>query len=230
MKSTLPIAIILCACSSTSDTRSNVNAEAFSNMVLDWNAIAENATIQVATQDPVVSAISLAIVHAAIYDAVNAIDGRFTRYAVIPHVPVTRDANQDAAAATAAHDMLLVLFPAQQATLDSAYVASMATITGRREPIDRGVAIGHDVAAQLTARRANDGRFANVPYMRTFGPGAWAPTPPGFVFPPVDIWVATSSGQPRLVRNSRAIPPTSGESIQPGCGPTQLGAWLRRLN
>src|SRR5260370_9320010 len=97
----------------------------------------------------------------------------------------------------------------------------MATTTGRREPIDRGVAIGHDLAAQLTARRANDGRFANVPYVRTFGPGAWAQTPPGFVFPPVDIWVATSSGQHDSYA-SRAVPPTSGGIIQPRCGATQL--------
>src|SRR5216117_3379298 len=76
------------------------------NMVLDWNDHATSAIIRVAAQPPARSTIRLAMVHVAIYDAVNAIEGYpFAKYAVTPHVVLP--ASAEAAAATAAHDMLV---------------------------------------------------------------------------------------------------------------------------
>src|ERR1041385_1743421 len=96
------------------------------DMVLEWNANAADAIVGVAGLRPERGLIRLAMVHIAIYDAVNAIDGYpFQAYASPP--TVISPASPDAATATAAHDMLVALFPAQQANLDARYASSLST-------------------------------------------------------------------------------------------------------
>ena len=78
--------------------------------VLDWNGHAANAIVAVAAMPPPRGLIRLAMVHVAIYDAVNAIEGYpFNPYAVRPNV--VTPASPEAATAAAAHDMLVALFP-----------------------------------------------------------------------------------------------------------------------
>src|SRR5215813_4167292 len=101
---------------------------ACADMVLDWNGHAANAIVAVAGQTPPRGAIRLALVHTAIYDAVNAIEGYpFHPYGVTPNV--VTPASPEAATAAAAHDVLVALFPNQQQELDAKYAASLATIT-----------------------------------------------------------------------------------------------------
>src|SRR5437762_11962184 len=95
--------------------------------VLDWNGHAANAIVADAAMPPPRGLIRLAMVHVAIYDAVNAIEGYpFTSYAARPNV--ITPASPEAATAAAAHDMLVALFPGQQADLDAKYAASLALI------------------------------------------------------------------------------------------------------
>jgi hypothetical protein len=87
--------------------------------VLDWNAIAVNT---IATGSPPrpgpVGFLDLAVVQAAVYDAVQAIDGKFKPY----HVQIPgASGSPEAATAKAAHDVLVQIFPAQAASLDTAY-------------------------------------------------------------------------------------------------------------
>src|SRR5688500_10169568 len=97
------------------------------DVVLDWNAHAARAIVTVGGQVPPRALIRLAMVHLAIYDAVNAIEGvPFESYASVPSVD--RPASAEAAAATAAHDVLVALFPAQMADLDAKYAASLAVL------------------------------------------------------------------------------------------------------
>src|SRR6185436_11501322 len=70
------------------------------DVVTDWNAI----TTATVTGSPPQQARFASITHAAVFDAVNAIDRRYTVYAVSP--PVTLPASQGAAAAAAAHGVL----------------------------------------------------------------------------------------------------------------------------
>ena len=85
---------------------------ALADSVLDWNAHAAQAIITVGGQVPPRALIRLAMVHLAIYDAVNAIEGQpFQSYASAPKV--ARPASADAAVAAAAHDVLVALFPGQ---------------------------------------------------------------------------------------------------------------------
>jgi hypothetical protein len=149
------------------------------DMVLEWNANAAGAIVGVAGLRPERGLIRLAMVHIAIYDAVNAIDGYpFQPYAIRP--TVISPASTDAATATAAHDMLVALFPAQQADLDAKYAASLSTIPDGSAKTN-GIAVGQQTAAGILALRANDGRDATVAYSPGSGPGMWVPTPPGFL-------------------------------------------------
>ena len=152
---------------------------AYADAVLDWNAYAARAIVTVGGQVPPRALIRLAMVHLAIYDAVNAIEGApFDGYASVPLVD--RPASPDAAAATAAYDVLVALFPLQARDLDATYAASLAAL-----PDDiaktHGIAVGHLAAAAILVARTQDGRDATVTYVPGSGPGVYVPTPPAFL-------------------------------------------------
>jgi hypothetical protein len=144
------------------------------DMVLEWNDITLQAFRTASTPPPIASR-ALAIVHTAIYDAVNAIDRTHDPYAV--DVLAAPSTSRDAAVAAAAHRALISLFPAQIATFDAALTASLATVPdGAAENL--GVALGMNVANQMLALRAGDGSATTVPYTPGTDPGDWRPTPP----------------------------------------------------
>jgi hypothetical protein len=146
------------------------------DMVIQWNDSVLDA-IRVDKTPPPKAARALAIVHTSVYDAVNAIDRTHKPYAVdVPALPGT---SAEAAVAAAAHRTLVSLFPAQAATFDTEFTASLATITdGSAET--NGVALGNLVADRILALRANDGSTAVVTYTPGSDPGDWIPTPPAF--------------------------------------------------
>jgi hypothetical protein len=156
-----------------------IPADQQTDMVLDWNAHAANVIVGVAGMRPERGLIRLAMVHLAIYDAVNAIKGYpYHQYGAEPNV--VAPASPEAATAAAAHDMLVALFPGQQTDLDAKYALSLAAIADG--PVKtNGIAVGQQTAAGILAMRANDGRDAVIPYTPGSGPGVWAPTPPGFL-------------------------------------------------
>src|SRR5690348_5941224 len=91
--------------------------------VLDWNEIALAA---VATSRSPDGARAMAMMHVAMFDAVNAIEQKYRPYAY--PAKGSKDALSDAAATTAAHAVLSKLFPDQAQTFDGAYAASLARI------------------------------------------------------------------------------------------------------
>ena len=117
--------------------------------------------------------------HAAIYDAVNAIDRTHTPYSV--HLTgVPRSASQDAAAAAAAHDVLITLYPHFQALLDAQLLQALAQIPDSPHKA-AGIGVGQTVADQILALRSNDGANANpIPYVFGNAPGDYQSTPPNF--------------------------------------------------
>jgi hypothetical protein len=143
--------------------------------VLDWNAIAVNTISTASPPRPgPVGFLDLAIVQAAVYDAVQAIDGKFKPY----HVQIPdASGSPEAAAAKAAHDVLVQIFPAQAASLDTAYRDYLASkgLAGDNP----GVAVGQAGAAGILALRANDGRVPNPlppPFTGDTATGVWRPT------------------------------------------------------
>src|ERR1700722_911896 len=150
------------------------------NQVVQWNknllVIVRTPGAQPATIHPTRS---FAIMHAAIYDAVNAIDGSHKPHLV--HLSgVSPNASQDAAAAQAAHDVLVSPYPTFQPTLDTELQDSLAQIPDGTEKTD-GVSIGVTVAAQILSQRSNDGsNAAPIPYVFGNAPGDYQSTPPNF--------------------------------------------------
>ena len=155
--------------------------------VTDWNGYASNAIVATAGQPPPSAVLSFAMVQGAVYDAVNAIDRGHRAY--LPQPPAPRSASTDAAAATAAYQVLLGLFPAQQATLTPLYETSLAGVTDSPPGAKAdGVAAGAAAAATMLAARKDDGRFG--PFTPVYGttPGTYRPTPPFFGLDPAP-WV-----------------------------------------
>src|SRR6185295_12261183 len=126
---------------------------------------------------------ALAAVHAAIHDALNAIDRRYQPYLVNVS---SAGASVDAAVATAAHDVLVKLSTAPN--VQPAYDAALAAITDGAAKT-AGIALGKLCAEAVLARLAIDGAAtASQPlYVSTKAPGDYdftpfnAPTPPGVV-------------------------------------------------
>src|ERR1700732_2495011 len=122
--------------------------------VVQWNrallAIVRTPGAQPATVHPTHS---FAIMHAAIYDAVNAIDGTHKPYLV--RLSASHFASQEAAAAAAAHEVLVKLYPSFQTTLDTQFQQALAQLPkgGQAD----GIKIGNTVADRILALRANDG-------------------------------------------------------------------------
>jgi hypothetical protein len=149
------------------------------DMVLEWNANAIDAIVGVAGMRPERGLIRLAMVHIAIYDAVNAIEGYpLQPYGISPSVVLP--SSPEAATAAAAHDVLIALFPDQKSDLDAKYAASLAKIFDGPAKVN-GITVGEQTANGMLALRANDGRDAVVTYTPGSGPGVWIPTPPAFL-------------------------------------------------
>jgi hypothetical protein len=154
-----------------------------------WSGIAKVVIVDMAARGGSPSAVDFAYVHAAIYDAVNAIDQRYTVFAVTPDT-FTDGASEPAAVAAAAAAILRALFPAQQSFVNTQYAAYVALIPNGDEKT-RGIAIGNEVAAKFLALRnpgprqdlGQDGRNANCAsdarlcYTFGAGPGVYQVTP-----------------------------------------------------
>ena len=150
------------------------------NQVVQWNqnllVIVRTSGAQPATIHPTHS---FALMHSAIYDAVNAIDGSHKPY-LVQLTEVSPNASQDAAAAQAAHDVLVNQYPKMQPTLDTQLQTSLAQIPDGAEKTD-GVSIGQTVAEQILSLRSNDGANAQpIPYVFGNAPGDYQSTPPNF--------------------------------------------------
>src|SRR5215469_7087989 len=148
------------------------------SQVVRWNqtllVIVRTPGTQPATIHPTRS---FAIMHAAIYDAVNAIDGTHQPYLV--RLGASHFASQEAAAAAAAHEVLVKLYPSLQAMLDAQLQQALAQLPSRGKA--DGISIGNTVADRILALRSNDGSNAQpIPYVSGNAPGDYQSTPPNF--------------------------------------------------
>jgi len=186
--------MLLCASLSTQVTRCNAaalhdeprnsqeSAANSVNPVVQWNrtllVIVRTPGAQPATVHPTRS---FAILHAAVYDAVNAIDRSHKPY-FLHLTSVSQFASEDAAAASAAHEVLLTLYPNFQPMLDAQLQQSLALIPEGADKTE-GITIGRTVADQILALRSNDGSNASpIPFVFTNPPvpGDYQSTPPNF--------------------------------------------------
>ena len=144
--------------------------------ILEWNRILLTALATPGALDPTVFFTRpLALMHVAMFDALNSFDRVYTPY--VDYVTVSASASRDAAAAQAAHDTLIAMFPGQAAVYD----AALATHLGRLPPASAqdGARVGAAAARAVLERRRNDGWNRPSPeYLLPSLPGFWQPVPP----------------------------------------------------
>src|SRR5262249_194456 len=147
---------------------------------------------------------ALAMVHTAMYDAIDAVEPTYTLYPV----PGLADAPPPAAhsfpevsAATAADLIMDSLFPAQAATFDAQLQSYLAGSPNTGQAISASLGWGQTVANAVLTWRSTDGSTTVVPYIPGSGPGVWQPTPPAFLpalgpqWPLVTPFAMTSGSQ-----------------------------------
>ena len=173
LKGLLTLAILICT---------QVNAWALNHnlplvqedVVLQWNRVLME-TVLTPGQHPatIMQVRSYAMMHAAIFDAVNSIDGTHTPY--LTDVPASQGASIEAAAAQAARDVLAALYPSRVAIFDAELAVSLQGIEDYRA--QQGIRVGQIVAERMLAARANDGWTVTPPsYVLPTTPGNWQPT------------------------------------------------------
>lgn len=175
------------------------------NAVIEWNktllTIVRTPGAQPAT---IHSTRNFAMLHVAMYDAVNNVAAAFSPYLVrLPNEP--HPASEAAAADQAAHDVLLALYPDFQSELDAQLQEDLAQINDGQDKTN-GIAIGAAVAAQVVAFRANDG--SNVPqpvFKPGNAPGDYQLTPPNFAAADFTQWPGVTLFA--LARADEFLPP-----------------------
>ena len=169
------------------------HARAPQSALAHWNAIAVDASgldhTPIAPGEqrvfgeqfgPTRASRAMAIVHIAMFEAVNAVTPRYKSYAGVTPMP---RASMEAAMAQAARDTLVALFPSQSATFDQHLADELGAVRASG-PRDAGVALGHRAAAAILALRANDGSGVAEPrlgvnFFTGNDPGDWRQDPIG---------------------------------------------------
>jgi hypothetical protein len=147
-------------------------SSASADVITEWNVAATNAT---ATIGSPAQARALAVAHAAAFDAVNALQPRFTPYLKEFSGPAGTSA--DAAAPAAMYTVFLALVPAQKTAFETAYQSIVSKIA-EGEARERGISFGNDVGKAYVEARSKDGMSITSEYKPSVGPGQWKPTPP----------------------------------------------------
>ena len=122
---------------------------------------------------------AFAIVHIAIFDAVNAIAGGFQSYTRL--APARTPASMDAAIAQAAHDTLVALFPSQKKSFDRLLVKDLGRIPDDQAK-KNGIDLGRRAAAAILKLRTNDGSqypepVIGIDFFTSDQPGKWRQDP-----------------------------------------------------
>ena len=153
-----------------------VTSSAYADVVIDWNSAALDA-IRFGRTSPPSASRALAMLHAAIYDAVNGITRTHETYRVASAVP--RSASEEAAAAAAAHTLLVTLFPSSTEAFDALYLAHLAAIPDGPHK-NAGVSWGERVGADILQWRSSDNSDVRIAPPVGGTPGSWQPTEPSF--------------------------------------------------
>lgn len=182
------------------------------DVITDWNLKTGTLITEAKIGTPPAIRV-MAIVQTSAYGAVNAITQRYPAAASQPRA--AKGASIDAAVAAAHRGALLKLLPAQQASIEAAYQAALASVTDG-DAKTAGIAIGEQAAAQVLAQRADDSVTSPVAYRPHTSAGAYVPT----AAPAVPQW---SQRKPWLM--------TSAAQFRPAAPPALTSqVWVRDYN
>ncbi len=154
-----------------------------------------------------------AMMHLAVFEALNAVERRYQPYRLDLSAP--RSASKEAAAASAAYEVLLVLHPDQKAGLEGLRASSLGVVA-EGDAKAKGIELGRQAAAAIVALRASDGIAAPEAYRPHTTPGAYVPTA-------LPIEVTSGNVTPWVMR--------SGSQFRPEPPPPLTSdTWTRDLN
>jgi hypothetical protein len=165
---------------------------ASADVITDWN---EKAVAFVQPRMPPPHGHrAMAMVHVAMFDAVNSIERRYRPY--LSQLNATPTTSKEAAAAAAAGSVLAALLPQARNAVKSALADYLGSIPSGK-PKTEGIALGEAVAARILASRADDGSDAPDAYRPRTTPGVYVPTGPTLVpmWPSVTPFAMTSPAQ-----------------------------------
>jgi len=160
---------------------------------------------------------AMAIVHIAVFDAVNAISGHYRSYTGI--APVAGNTSMEAAIAQAAHDTLSALFPSQKATFDEQLAHDLDAIDDRPSK-QGGIELGQRAAVAILNLRANDGSAhaeprVGIEFFTSSAPGKWRQDPVSQI--PIALGAYWHTVTPFVMASStqfRAPPPPALDSAE----------------
>ncbi|TWI05702.1 vanadium-dependent haloperoxidase [Bradyrhizobium daqingense] len=163
------------------------------DVIMDWNAKADAIAAEKKVL-PVPQARTMSMLHVAMFEAVNAIDRRYTPYKL--DLVADRSTSKEAAAAAAAYNILLTIYPDQKSALDTALHASLSGIPDTDGKAN-GIELGTIAASGVIALRRDDGSNAQESYRPATAAGVYVPTvvPLGTTVGSMTPWVMTSVSQ-----------------------------------
>jgi hypothetical protein len=166
---------------------------AHADVIMDWNAKADAIAAEKQVL-PAQQSRAMSMLHISMFEAVNAIELRYTPYKLT--LSADRSTSKEAAAAAAAYDVLLAIYPDQKAVLDTALTASLSGIP-ETEGKSNGIVLGKKAAEGVIAFRASDGSNAQESYRPYTKPGVYVPTivPLFSTIGATTPWVMTSGSQ-----------------------------------
>jgi hypothetical protein len=182
------------------------------DVIMDWNAKADAIAAEKQIP-PAPQGRAMSMLHIAMFEAVNAIERRYTPYRLT--LAANRSASKDAAAAAAGYDILVAIYPDQKPELDKALASSLSAVADA-EARSKGIELGKTAAAGVLAFRADDGSNAQESYRPYTRAGVYVPTP-------VPLFSTIGASTPWVM--------TSGSQFRPGPPPAlDSETWTRDLN
>lgn len=180
---------------------------------LDHTPVAEGESREFGHQlGPTRASRAMAIVHIAVFDAVNAIQGGYESYTDTPRT--AGGESVPAAVACAAHDTLVALYPSHKPRLDELLVADLAAIPDGTVK-DSGLAVGALTAGAILSLREGDGSDSPALYQISDAPGAWRPDPINPSQQPLgEEWFQVKPFVLNSASQFRAPPPPSMDSAE----------------
>jgi len=132
-----------------------------------------------------------AMTNAAMFDAINSVERKYAPF--VTSITPAANANAEAAAVSAAHDVLVARVPERKAEIDALLGESLAKIPGSETAKGDGVTLGQKVAQAILSARAGDTIDTTATYTKSPAPGVWEPTPPALL-PAIGVAWGTIKG------------------------------------